>query len=111
MLTGEQNGGSARGYLAWLITSSAFLPSGFPRQDGSPGPHIYPGHVVPRTRASAAARAFQSCSRGVCKSRYRVENRGDIGAGLGNVGEINRWVLLPAVGPGVGDLRGQRPDG
>src|SRR5262249_41995032 len=38
------NGGSARAYLARLITSSAFLPSGFPRQDGALGPHIYPGH-------------------------------------------------------------------
>ena len=54
---------------------------------------------------------FHAGSRGVCKCRYRVEDSDDISAGLGNVGEINRWVLLPAVGPGVGDLRGQRPDG
>ena len=48
-------GGSARAYLARLITSSAFLTSGFPRQDGVRGPHIYTGHVVPRTLAFYAA--------------------------------------------------------
>jgi hypothetical protein len=43
------SGGLARAYLARLITSSAFLPSGFRRQDGVRGPHIYTGHVVPET--------------------------------------------------------------
>ena len=48
------NGGSARGSLARLSRRQRSYRQAFPRQDGSPGPHIYPGHVVPRMRASAA---------------------------------------------------------
>ena len=50
----EQSGGSARAYLADLSPHQRPSHPGRPRHDSEPGLHIYPGHRVPGTCASAA---------------------------------------------------------
>src|SRR5690242_15896768 len=50
----ELSGGSARAYLADLSPHQRPSHPGRPRHDSEPGLHIYPGHRVPGTCASAA---------------------------------------------------------
>jgi len=52
----EQSGGSARAYLADLSPHQRPSHTWRPRHDSEPGLHIYPGHRVPGTCASAAVR-------------------------------------------------------
>jgi transposase len=54
----EQSGGSARAYLADLSPHQRPSHPGRPRHDSEPGLHIYPGHRVPGTCASAALRTW-----------------------------------------------------
>jgi len=53
----EQSGGSARAYLADVSPDQRPSHPGPRRHDSEPGLHIYPGHCVPGTCASAAMSA------------------------------------------------------
>ena len=77
----EQSGGSARAYLTDLSPHQRPSHPGRPRHDSEPGLHIYPGHRVPGTCASAASRAFRSLTSGRLDAGQVVRRAGVVAHG------------------------------